>query len=489
MCRAAGLSEVPVRRPTPDHAMILNQVARLHRAVRSTAFRLREAATPLLPARGRLGAVLPILAVVCLDPAAAARSPQPAPPPLSPPAVGLAVDGGVTFDAAWQAIRETYVDEARSEADWQRLRDEYRPRAAAAGSDEALRTVLREMLGRLGRSHFDLMSSDVHARIATAAASPADAGDVGFDVTPLDGRAVVNHVEPGGPASLAGIRPGWILERVDDEGVSDTNGFRLWTIATALLRGRTGSAVTMDFRDEADGLVHVTLTRGRQQGEPVTIGHLPTFFARLAHRRLPQAPGPGVHHIRFNVWMTPLAPEIDRAVHAARDADGIVLDLRQNPGGVLSMLMGVSGHFLASPTSLGTLRMRDSELRLVANPRLLAPDGARVPPYSGPLAILVDETSYSASEIFAAGMQAIGRARVFGRRTPGGALPATLRKLPNGDVLEYAIGDFVTASGERIEGRGVVPDETVDPSREALAAGRDPALAAALAWIAEVARR
>ena len=81
--------------------------------------------------------------------------------------------------------------------------------------------------------------------------------------------------------------------------------------------------------------------------------------------------------------------------------------------------------------------------------------------YAGRVAILVDETSYSASEVFAGGMQAAGRARVFGARTPGGALPALLRKLPNGDVLEYAIADFVTVSGERIEGRGVVPDEPV----------------------------
>ena len=81
------------------------------------------------------------------------------------------------------------------------------------------------------------------------------------------------------------------------------------------------------------------------------------------------------------------------------------------------------------------------------------------------MAILVDETSYSASEVFAGGMQAAGRARVFGARTPGGALPALMRKLPNGDVLEYAIADFVTVSGERIEGRGVVPDERVERSR------------------------
>ncbi len=65
----------------------------------------------------------------------------------------------------------------------------------------------------------------------------------------------------------------------------------------------------------------------------------------------------------------------------------------------------------------------------------------------------------------------------------GGALPAVLERLPGGDVLQYAIGDFVTASGERIEGRGVVPDQVVEPTRADLLAGRDPILEAALDWI------
>ena len=129
------------------------------------------------------------------------------------------------------------------------------------------------------------------------------------------------------------------------------------------------------------------------------------------------------------------------------------------------MLMGVSGHFFDVPRTLGTLRTRDSELKLVANPRLVSADGTRVAPFSGRVAIVVDETSYSASEIFAGGMQAAGRARVFGARTLGGALPALMRQLPNGDVLEYTIGDFVTVAGRRIEGHGVVPDELVRPSR------------------------
>ena len=75
--------------------------------------------------------------------------------------------------------------------------------------------------------------------------------------------------------------------------------------------------------------------------------------------------------------MTPLAAAIDRAVDAARGAVGLVVDLRQNPGGVLTMLMGVSGHFFDVPRTLGTLRTRDSELKLVANPRLVSADGTR----------------------------------------------------------------------------------------------------------------
>ena len=80
-------------------------------------------------------------------------------------------------------------------------------------------------------------------------------------------------------------------------------------------------------------------------------------------------------------------------------------------------------------------------------------------------------------------MQSIGRARVFGQTSMGQALPALFDKLPNGDVLIHAWGDFVTGTGVRIEGRGVVPDVPVALTRESLLEGRDATLEAALAWI------
>jgi carboxyl-terminal processing protease len=194
--------------------------------------------------------------------------------------------------------------------------------------------------------------------------------------------------------------------------------------------------------------------------------------------------------IAFNIWMTPVASQLDAAIQRFRHASGIVLDLRGNPGGVLTMIMGLAGHFLEAPITLGVIKTRESELNLVSNPRLVAPDGREaVKPFAGPLAILVDGGSYSASEIFAAGMQSIGRARIVGTRTAGGALPAVLERLPGGDVMQYAIGDFTTAQGDRIEGRGVVPDTIVTTTRADLLDGRDPALEAALDWIAKGSER
>ena len=108
-------------------------------------------------------------------------------------------------------------------------------------------------------------------------------------------------------------------------------------------------------------------------------------------------------------------------------------------------------------------------------------------PFAGPVAILVDALSGSASECFAGGMQSLGRVRVFGQRSMGQALPALFARLPNGDVLIHAYGDFVTADGTRLEGRGVVPDEAVPLDRAELLAGRDRTLEAALAWIDSVA--
>jgi carboxyl-terminal processing protease len=322
----------------------------------------------------------------------------------------------------------------------------------------------------------------------------SEVGSLGFDVGPVDGHLTVTRVDTGGPAARAGVRTGWILSRVSGRSVDDAlaavsdaddhvRDFRAWALGTALLRGRTGTSTDLTFLDGTGATMARQIMRTPEPGQPVKFGNLPTLFARLDARPV-ERNGRTIGVISFNVWMTAISQSLDEAIDRFRSSKGIVLDLRGNPGGVLTMIMGVSGYFLDAPINLGIIKTRDSSLNLVANPRLVGPGGKSVAPYAGPLAILVDSGSYSASEIFTGSMQAIRRAHVFGTRTAGGALPAVLERLPGGDVLQYAIGDFTTATGERIEGRGVIPDTIVTPTRAELVAGHDPVLDAALDRIA-----
>jgi carboxyl-terminal processing protease len=119
--------------------------------------------------------------------------------------------------------------------------------------------------------------------------------------------------------------------------------------------------------------------------------------------------------------------------------------------------------------------MRDATLNFVINPR------AEV--FSGPVAVLLDGDSASTSEIFAGGLQDLGRARVFGTRSAAAALPSIFTTLPNGDGFQYAIAGYISQGGKALEGEGVTPDEEVKLTRQSLLAGHDAVIDAALAWI------
>jgi carboxyl-terminal processing protease len=107
----------------------------------------------------------------------------------------------------------------------------------------------------------------------------------------------------------------------------------------------------------------------------------------------------------------------------------------------------------------------------------------RFPTYTQPVAILIDGASASTSEIFAGGMKDIGRARIFGTRSAGAALPSIIERLPNGDGFQYATASYVSEGGKPLEGAGVLPDVEVRHSRAALLAGRDEVVEAAVHWI------
>lgn len=421
------------------------------------------------------GIAATILTVLCVGGALFAQAPQ----------------GAETFDAAWRIVRDSHFDRTFNGVNWDGVATELRPKAAAARTSGELRAVIRDMLGRLGQSHFAVIPSTADS----ATDAPRDSsGTAGFDVRLIGQDLIVTQVDRDGGAA-AQVRTGWKLLSIDGVAVEtllrslpESLQPRLlqveaWRVAHTRLRGPSGSHTNVTFDNGSGNAVALAIERRHEEGQPVTVGNLPTMFVRVDARRASTPAGKTAGIIGFNVWMTAVDGLFQQAIDDFRGADGIIVDLRGNPGGLAGMLMGISGHFIDERTALGVMKTRDNELRFVANPRRVNARGERVQPYAGPVAILIDSMSGSASECFTGGMQSLGRVRVFGQQSMGQALPALFARLPNGDVLIHAYGDFVTANGTRLEGRGVVPDQPVALDRADLLAGRDRTMEAALAWL------
>ena len=404
-----------------------------------------------------------------------------------------------TFDAAWSIIDTTYYDPTFRGLDWKAVRAELRPEAERAKTPAELRATIAKMLARLGESHFAVLpqfADDSEEDSLDRSGAPGFDVRPDFDARPEGPALLVRAVDESSPAWRAGVRPGDRITAIGGEPVTAIftripatleprmRALQIWRAAMMRLRGPVGTSVMLGMWPARGGTVTRTIARVAEPGQTVMLGNLPPLKVDVGSQSVETPSGAAAGVIRFNVWMAGVDAPFGDAVHRFRSARGIVIDLRGNPGGLAGMIMGLSGHFFGERTALGAMKTRERDpLTFYANPRLSRPDGTRVEAYSGKVAILVDGLTGSASECFAGGMQAVGRARIFGETTMGQALPASFTRLPNGDTLLHAIADFVTADGTRLEGRGVVPDETVAISSAALAGGRDPVLAAALAWI------
>lgn len=388
-----------------------------------------------------------------------------------------------SFDYVWTTINDKHWQEQPGGLDWQAVRDELRPRVEQAATMDEARGAMFEMIERLDQSHFGIIPGRLYEELEVGSGD----GTTGIVARVIDGRAVVISVDEGSPAGDRGVQPGWVVLAVNKdpletmiEELSHEFGDSLYldlVLASSVmgrLSGPVGEQVTVQFLDGRGRKVKRKLSRVEQPGNLVTMGFMPPVRVWIDHRPLEGDVG----YIAFNMFIDPgrLMPTFNAALEQYLDADGLVIDLRGNPGGVIAMGMGMAGWLIdEKDRRLGTIYTRDQEVKIVVFPR---PET-----YEGPVAILVDGLSGSCSEIFAGGLQDLGRARIFGSRTMGAVLPSAIEKLPNGDGFQYAFANYVSQGGEELEGRGVTPDEEITPTREALLQGRDEILEAAIAWI------
>jgi carboxyl-terminal processing protease len=390
-----------------------------------------------------------------------------------------------SFEHIWKTVRDKHWDPKLGGLDWQAVHDELLPRVEAARTMDEAREVERTMLERLHQTHFGIIPNDAYDP-GGSDKSESVQGETGIHLRILSGHAIVWDVDGESAAHEAGVLKGWEIVRIDKTDIPQLiarlenagTHSRLSELLTSRairnrLDGPAGSEVSVEFSDIAGKQMSRKIFRRAESGEMTQFGFLPPMAVRFESRKLQG----GEEYIRFNIFLKPdmIVPRFGEAIRDCGHCPGIIIDLRGNPGGIGAMAMGMAGFLISQPDQkLGTMYMRTLPIRFVIFPR---PEV-----YSGPVAILVDGFTASTSEIFAGGLQDLKRARTFGERTAGAALPSQIERLPNGDGFQYAMANYISESGLQLEGHGVTPDVVVPLDRKALAEGRDAVVEAAIKW-------
>ncbi|KRR19450.1 S41 family peptidase [Bradyrhizobium retamae] len=310
------------------------------------------------------------------------------------------------------------------------------------GSDELTKDALKGMLSRLD-PHSDYMDAQEFEQSQADIAGRF--GGLGMQISEQDGIPKIIAPIDGTPAAHAGLEPGDEIVLIDH---SSTQGVSLRKVV-GLLRGDPGSTVTL------------TILRGKQQPFDVTLTREIIKVNSVKSKLEPD----GIGYVRISQFGGDTADGFKKAIAGLeRDAHGhltgLVLDLRNDPGGLLSAAVDVAGDLLDGGSVVSIHGRQASEDQTFQAP----PHGDML---SGtPVAVLINGASASASEIVAGALQDRHRATVMGTQSFGKGSVQTIVPLKGQGAVRLTTALYYTPSGRSIQGQGIAPDVLVDAPKE-----------------------
>jgi carboxyl-terminal processing protease len=296
-------------------------------------------------------------------------------------------------------------------------------------------TGMVDSLGDTGHSRF--MPPDVVASEARQIQGEFDGIGALLNVN-KDGNPVILAPFDGSPAQKAGLRPGDIIQEVNGVDVSHA---ALSEVVQRVI-GPAGTNVTLTIRDpQTNQMRKVTITRAKIVIKNVTWQMLP---------------GTSIAHVRIASFSNNVTDDLIKAIGEAQaqGAKGILLDMRNNPGGLLNEAVGVVSQFLANGNVLQT---KDAQGKVSNLPIKSGGKATKIP-----MVVLINEGSASAAEITAGALQDYGRAQLVGQKTFGTGTVLSQFNLPDGSAILLATELWLTPKGRVIWHQGIAPDVTVD---------------------------
>jgi len=302
--------------------------------------------------------------------------------------------------------------------------------------DQLVQGAVRGLLATLD-PHSSFMSPEIYREMQID--TEGEFGGLGIEVTLKRGELIIVAPMEGTPADRAGLMAGDRIVRIDEEWTDEIGLLK----AVELMRGSAGSEVTLSIdREGLDDLKEFTMTREIIKIQSVR-------FRRLDHQ---------IGYLRIAQFQQQTSVDLVQALKGLMEDGpalrGIILDLRNNPGGLLDQAVAVADLFLKEGLIVYTEgREEGSRLTFTASDQGIEPDL--------PMVVLIDSGSASASEIVAGALQDQGKAVLLGQSSFGKGSVQSIIPLQDESALRLTTARYFTPSGTSIQARGIKPDVLV----------------------------
>ncbi len=336
----------------------------------------------------------------------------------------------------WRIVDRSYVDASFNHQNWWAIREKYLKQPLT--DREASYTAIQQMISGLDDPFTRLLKPDQYRSLQTSTSGELTGVGLQISLDPETKRLKVIAPVEGSPAAKSGIRPADSILMID--GVS-TEGLSL-DEAAERMRGQIGSRVTLTISRKDEEVLDINLVRDRIELNPV--------YAELR----PQTNGKKIAYLRLSQFNANATAEVAHAIARleTQGADSYILDLRNNPGGLLQAGVDIARLWINEGTIVYTVNRQGTMGSFKAMGNALTQD---------PLVVLVNQGTASASEILAGSLKDNGRAIILGEKTFGKGLIQSLFDLSDGAGLAVTVAKYETPSHKDINKLGIVPDQVV----------------------------
>lgn len=356
------------------------------------------------------------------------------------------------FDNVWQTVKNNYYDPSMNHQSWSRWKEHYRGKIK---TDDDAKVAIDTMLASLDDPYSKYMDKREYSDQNSSIDSKITG--IGVNIASVSGKVQIINVMEGTPAQAANLQSGDIILDIDGKTV---NGLPLSDVA-ALVKGPENTFLQMTILRNNDKFVKKIVRK------------------EIKIKTVKSAMDKNIGYIQISSFLGTSTPnEFIEAVEKTKDADGLILDLRGNTGGLLPNAIFIANLFIPDGNLVSIVGRNNYRYDIYAQDTEFEIDK--------PMIVLVDGASASASEILSGALKDYKKAKLLGTKTFGKGMVQKIMPLPNETGLNLTIAKYLTPGGADINKTGISPDIEVKLTLDDLKNKKDTQLETAKSILAQM---